>query len=189
MGMVQPWLPCLVTDLSAGCMLRINISETKPFCNINYCLKRITQLTCACYTFTINLLGRETVKKIKLTYCTVVSWRSLALSQSHCHWLQTQCSSTQLRSSVAPSVPHWQCPLLYQSQWTQQSMAGSCRLGQSHTGLYSEQSQWTQTGICRQLIHYWESLHLSFFQLGDCLYLHKEEFFFLIWSTPMEHSQ
>ena len=47
-------------------------------------------------------------------------------------------------------------------------MAGSCRLGQSHNGLYNEQSQWTETEICRQLLRHYVSAHLKFFQLEDC---------------------
>ena len=76
MGMVQPWLPCLVTDLSAGCMLRINISETKPFCNINYCLKSITQLTCACYIY-YKFVGEGDCKKnqINVLYSGVMKVR------------------------------------------------------------------------------------------------------------------
>ena len=53
-------------------------------------------------------------------------------------------------------------------------MAGSCRLGQSHTGLYTQQSQWTLIEMCSWLLHCWVSLHLPFHLLGGrwlCLYM------------------
>ena len=54
-------------------------------------------------------------------------------------------------------------------------MAGSCRLGQSHIGLYSEQSQWTQTEMCTEVEHQQETSHLALPLLTDCwLYLYDQ---------------
>ena len=41
---------------------------------------------------------------------------------------------------------HRVCPKLCQFHWTQQSIVGSWKLGQSHNGMYNELSCWNQTG-------------------------------------------
>lgn len=100
---------------------------------------------------------------------TVVLWSSFAPWQWYLQQLQTQCNSIQLMSSVAPPAPHWQSLLLCQSQWSQQTAVSLCRLGLFHTGLDTEQSQWTHKGRCRQWLHHQVNSHLLFFQLVGCL--------------------
>ena len=47
-------------------------------------------------------------------------------------------------------------------------MAGLYRLGHSHTGLDREQSHWTHTEKCRQMLHQWVSSGLQVLQIRDC---------------------